>query len=148
MVNWLDYYRVEAEPGAPFQDYAGTVGNGTSVGDQFKWKSFVTFTYLNPLGSVGLRWRHYPGADNGAIVNNPGTTVLGVKQHDEFDLFGSFKLNNTYELRAGVDNLFNTEPEVSGRDIGAATANNALGTTLYEYDQIGRRFYLGVKARF
>ena len=148
VVNWLDYYRVEAEPGAPFQDYAGTVSNGAGIGDQFKWKSFVSFTYLNPVGSLGLRWRHYPSADNGAIVNNPGTTVHGVAKHDEFDLFGAFKLNSTYELRAGIDNLLNTQPEIVGRDTGATTGNNAYGATLFEYDQIGRRFYLGVKARF
>ena len=72
------------------------------------------------------------------------TAGLGVQSHDQFDLFGRWSLSSRYEVRAGVDNLLNADPEV----VGASTTNNALGTTNANYDTLGRRYYFAVKASF
>jgi outer membrane receptor protein involved in Fe transport len=145
VLNWLDKYTVQTAPGDPSQNYVGTVnGNG---GDQFRYRTFTTLTYVNTQWSLGGRWRHWPGARDGSAVINPATTRVGPGSHDEFDLFGGWKLNSTYSLRAGVDNLFDKQPEVVGADTGPSP-NASLGTTSLQYDALGRRFYFGIKARF
>ena len=147
ILNWLGKYDVQTAPGGTIHNFVGTINGGANSGDQFRYKTFTTLSYNNSVGGLGLRWRHYPGAKDASIVINPATTVQGVGSHDEFDLFGSRKLSKTYSLRAGVDNLFDKQPEVVGRDTGPSP-NASLGATLLEYDALGRRFYLGIKARF
>jgi outer membrane receptor protein involved in Fe transport len=102
---------------------------------------------VNSGWSLGGRWRHFPGAHDASILINPATTVQGPGSHDEFDLFATWKLTSAYQLRFGVDNLTDKDPEVVGRDIGPSP-NAALGSTSLQYDALGRRFYVGLKARF
>jgi outer membrane receptor protein involved in Fe transport len=144
--NWLGKYAIQTAPGDPWVNYADTVNN-TTAGSQFRYRLFTTLAYNNTWGGLGFRWRHLPGARDASVLINPATTIQGVPSHDEFDLFGTYKINPTYELRAGIDNVFNAQPEVVGRDTGPSP-NAALGSTLFDYDQLGRRFYVGIKARF
>jgi outer membrane receptor protein involved in Fe transport len=146
VLNWLGKYGVQTAPGQPVKNYAGLI-NGGSSGDNFRYRAFTTLTYNNSQWSLGGRWRHFPGARDASVLINPATTVQGVGSHEEFDLFGSWKLTSTYSLRAGVDNLTDKDPEVVGRDTGPAP-NASLGTTSLLYDALGRRFWVGVKARF
>ncbi len=146
VLSWLDSYKIQNAPGGTFLNYAGTV-NGQG-GSQFKYKTYTTLTYALDMGSLGMRWRHLPSARDAASLTNPATTRQPVDAHDEFDLFGTWKLTPNYSLRAGINNLFDAQPEVAGRDTGVGTANSALGLTLSDYDVIGRRFYVGIKARF
>jgi hypothetical protein len=48
------------------------------------------------------------------------------------------------ELRGGIDNLFDADPEI----FGATATNAARGSTLGVYDTIGRSYYLGASLRF
>jgi len=80
-------------------------------------------------------------------------------------------INKTFSLRAGVDNLLNKQPVITGQTLGFPTtlsvctaAQQALGCqnpTAYSlprdgqgstnggfYDILGRSYYLGIKARF
>jgi outer membrane receptor protein involved in Fe transport len=54
------------------------------------------------------------------------------------DLFGS-----STEIYAGVDNLFDRTPPVAPIDFISNSATNAS-----IYDVIGRKLYVGVRARF
>jgi outer membrane receptor protein involved in Fe transport len=145
VLNWLGKYSVQTAPGDPSINYVGTV-NGAG-GSQFRYRTFTTLTYNNSVWNLGMRWRHFPGAKDASILINPATTVQGVGSHDEFDLFSGYKLSAAYQLRFGIDNLFNRQPEVVGRDTGPSP-NASLGSTLLDYDVLGRRFYVGIKARF
>ena len=146
VLNWLGKYDVQA-PGGSNINYAGTVNGGANSGDQYRYRTFTTLTYNNMQWSLGGRWRHFPGAKDASITINPATTVHGPGSHDEFDLFGGWKLSGTYSLRAGVDNLFDRSPEVIGADTGPSP-NASLGNGGLAYDALGRRFYVGIKARF
>jgi iron complex outermembrane recepter protein len=141
--NWLLKYDVQNTPGGDILEYAGTV-NG-AAGSQFRYKMNTTLTWANPIGTLGLRWMHLPGARDGSLVVTPTSTTLGPGSYNEFDLFGTWKVTSTYDLRAGVDNLFDAAPKVVGAIPGVT---NALGSTLPDYDVLGRRFYVGVRARF
>ena len=142
-LNWLLKYDVQNTPGGEILDYAGTVN--AAAGSQFRYKMYTTLTWANPWGSLGMRWQHLPGAKDGSVVVTPTSTTRGPGSYDEFALFGSWKVNSIYELRAGVDNLFNTDPKIVGAIPGVT---NARGETLPDYDVLGRRFYVGVRARF
>ncbi len=147
VLNWLGKYDVQTAPGSPAQNFAGTINGGLNSGDQFRYRTFTTLTYANRSWSLGARWRHFPGARDASSIINPATTVQGVGSHDEFDLFAGIKLSPTYQFRLGVDNLTDKAPEVVGADTGPAP-NASLGNSSLSYDALGRRFYVGLKARF
>ena len=109
--------------------------------NSYDYQLLSNFGWSNGPYFVGLRWQHLPSLDT-----PPGssTAALGVKSHDQLDLFGSWNYNERYTFRAGIDNLMNADPEV----VGATTTNNALGSTSSAYDQIGRRFFFSLKATF
>ncbi len=65
---------------------------------------------------------------------------MGIDQHDQLDLFGSWRFTDRISIRGGIDNLTNADPEI----VGATTANNNLGSTNSNYDQFGRRIFLGL----
>jgi len=132
----LGKYAVAAFPGAAFID-----NTGTTVNSSFDYRLFTTLGYNVGPVSVGLRWQHLPGLDTA-----PGSppTSFGVEKHDQFDLFGRWAISGSYELRAGIDNLLNADPEI----VGASTTNNAQGTTSSNYDTFGRRFFVAFKAQF
>jgi outer membrane receptor protein involved in Fe transport len=136
LASYLDKYAESAFPGAAFIDYTGSMYNNS-----YDYQLLSTFNYTNGPLYVGLRWQHLPGMDT---PPGSGTAALGVKSHDQLDLFGRWNFNERYTIRAGIDNLLNADPEV----VGASTTNNALGTTSSSYNQIGRNFYFGLNASF
>lgn len=147
--NWLNEYEVQNNAGGPTFDYAGTVGADTTTppyGAQFEWKLYSTLGYHFGPGSVTLAWRHLPETDNYARATNPETTVLPTDAYDLFNLLGRWTFSDTVELRGGIENLFDTQPPVVGRNPGVTAA---AGTTdRSNYDVLGRRFYLGATLRF
>src|SRR5690606_26936434 len=108
VLNYLKRYELQDTPDAPFVDSAGTLDDG----GQFDWRLFTTVGYDFQNLSLGLRWRHLPSADDASIVTNPATTTLGVDSYDMFDLFGRWSVNDRIGLRFGIDNLFDTDPEI------------------------------------
>jgi outer membrane receptor protein involved in Fe transport len=199
----LDYYKTKQSP-TVFDvntDWAGTLGpnlTGTNPG-AYRFRLNTAFSYINNNKSINLRWRHLPSvwpaakASEDAIIKNnqsvaaggdgillgytPGTWIK-TKSYNAFDLSGNWDLNSTISVRAGINNLLDTKPRVTGGTNGypsadydaAARANvcdaaaEALGcrdpsgpslgssgagtTSAGFYDVLGRSFYVGVKARF
>ncbi|TAJ95780.1 MAG: hypothetical protein EPO31_01150 [Gammaproteobacteria bacterium] len=136
LASYLDLYAESPFPGASFVDYTGT-----SFNSSFDYRLLSTFGWTSGSYSVGLRWQHLPSVDT-----PPGSaaTALGIESHDQVDLFGRWSFLENYELRFGIDNLLNADPEI----VGANATNNALGSTNSNYDQIGRRFFVGLTASY
>ena len=137
LLSVLDKYAVEAFPGAGFIEYKGT-------GSNFDYRLLTTIGYNIGSGSVGLRWQHLPSIRSTQSATDPTTPIRGAFSHDQLDLFGRWAINSALDLRAGVDNLLNAAPEI----VGASTTNNNAVNTSGDYDILGRRFYVGVRARF
>ena len=146
VMNYLDRFELQALSGAAFVDYAGTTGNGTTGGAQFDYKAFTTVGYALDDWNLGLRWRHLPEIDNVDTVNNPATSILATDSYDQFDLFGRYSLNETVELRGGVDNLLDTDPNIVGAQPGIDNASGITNGALY--DTLGRRFFVGATMRY
>ncbi len=136
LLSILEEYAVEPYAGAQVIDYTGT-----TVNTSFDYQTLTTFTYSVGRFSGGLRWMHLPELD--PAPSDP-PDVQGVDSHDEFDLFARYIIGDRLELRGGIDNLFNAEPE----PVGASSTDNNLGTSIGSHDTIGRRFYLAVKYSF
>ncbi|HEU4618555.1 MAG TPA: TonB-dependent receptor [Gammaproteobacteria bacterium] len=130
--NFLDKYATSPFPGAAFIDYTGTTTNSS-----YDLVTLSNFTYSRNAMVVGLRWQHLPELDP---APDAAGNALGVDSHDQFDLYGSWSFGERYQLRGGIDNLLNADPEWVGR----TTTNNAVGSTSPAYDQVGRQFFLGL----
>ena len=135
--TYLKEYAVQTFAGQPAVD-----DSGTTVNSSFRYKLFTTLTYALGPASGGLRWQHLP-----AIAPAPGAAAIvqGAKKHDQLDVFGHWALTDNLDLRAGIDNVMNKWPETVGTQTGV---NNNVGATLQDYDTIGRRYYVGVRAKF
>jgi iron complex outermembrane recepter protein len=204
----LDYYKTKQSP-LPIDvetDWVGTLGptlSGTNPG-AYEYRLNAGVNYILDNVSVSLRWRHLPpvwgafhASEEAIIANNkkvangaPGVKLsyvpspaLQIGSYDVFDLSGSWNINKTLTLRAGVDNIFNREPEVTAASAGrpydptktlaqnaavlaavckpeqiALGCTNPTGYSLATtgagltspgyYDTVGRRYYVGLKARF
>jgi len=138
LANILDSYETQDLPSAPLLDSAGT---GDQSG-QFDYRLFNTLNYFKGPLSLALRHRHYPSLDHASIVVNPATTTRGADSYDIFDFNGIYSFNDTYQVRFGIDNLFDEDPPI----YGATPTSSAQGSTLTGYyDVLGRRFYVGFK---
>lgn len=142
VMTFLDYFKTQATNTAPFLDSVGTLNQG----GQYRWRSFTTLGYSFSSFDVGLNWLHLPSAGPAQKVQSPTTRILGVPSYDLFGLQGAWNVTSTLSIRAGVDNVFDKEPPVVGANPGV---NNAMGSTSPGYyDVLGRRYYVGAKARF
>jgi outer membrane receptor protein involved in Fe transport len=149
VATWLDRYAYQASPTGAFTNYAGTTGNGTTGGPQFRYKTFTTFTYTVGPANIGFRWQHLPEIKSSDTVTNPKSTFAPTAAYDNVDLFVGWKLNETFRLRAGIDNLFDNDPPIVGADPTLTVGGSGQGSTIPGvYDVLGRRFYVGLKARF
>ncbi|MEJ0037706.1 MAG: TonB-dependent receptor [Gammaproteobacteria bacterium] len=137
VVNYLDSFKRKVGPGAPEIDYTGFAGG------YYEWKSYLNFTYqMGPVGG-GLRWRHLPSvkAQDYLVAPCTATRCFGdTPSWDMFDLYGSLKVNDMFSVRAGIDNLLDKDPPVARGIPG--------NTDPQSYDILGRRFYVGVTAKF
>ncbi|MXP40742.1 TonB-dependent receptor [Altererythrobacter soli] len=150
LFNWLEKYEVQNNPGGPVFDYADSVGSQIAnppYGPQYKWRLNSTVGYDFGPGSISLNWRHTPSARHVATVTNPSAEQDDIGAYDIFDLAGRFQVNDRFELRGGIENLFDREPEIFGRIPGVT---DAVGEPEPggAFDVLGRRFYVGLKASF
>jgi iron complex outermembrane recepter protein len=140
--NWLDTFKTQASPGAPFLENAGTLAES----GQYDWRLSTNLTYNIGSVNVGINWRHLPSAHDAAFVTVPTTTIDDVDSYDNFSLSAGWRINDTLQIRGGVDNLFNADPNIVAAN--PPVTNNATNTLPGYYDLLGRRYYLGVKATF
>lgn len=132
VASFLDTYAESPFPGADFIDYTGTLENSS-----FDYQTFTTLRYSGNAWSLGLRWQHLPEIDP---APSAADDVLGVDSHNQFDLFGNWTINDRWALRGGIDNVLDEDPAI----VGATPFDNNLGATNGNYDQFGRRFFVGL----
>ena len=99
-----------------------------------EWKSLTSVTWSQGDYSVGARWRRV-----GEMTQFATTNVLGAA--DYFDLNASWNLTDTVSLRATVNNVTDQEPRVYSPGVQANTDPST-------YDTLGRRYSIGLTARF
>jgi outer membrane cobalamin receptor len=145
-----------------WQAYYGTLGPGASTsldGGNYAYRLNTTFGYNIGPANLSLNWRHLPQVRTGVPVNTAINHALPYSGYDIFDLNGFFNLPYGLQLRASIANLFNKQPPTSATTATYTTTNGqtyisslpndgAGSTNAGYYDTIGRRFSIGLKARF
>ncbi len=142
-VSYTDSFKVQALPGAPTYDYAGSIGTGvesTAGTAHPTWKSITSLTYSVGGASIGMRWRYIDSMIASAKVVSPASTARGVDAYNVFDLNLRFEAGEKAEFRFGATNLFNRKPPQVGDIEANYDAQN--------YDVIGRYFFVGITKRF
>jgi iron complex outermembrane recepter protein len=147
LTSFLDTYELQDAPTAPIIDIVGT--NGAPGGAQYDYRMFSSLNYFRgPLGAT-LRWRHYPSIEHSTFRADPNTTTEGSAKYDIFDFSGRWAFSEKYSMRFGVDNLFDEDPPIYGRQVTTFPFNSGVGQTINSvYDVLGRRAYVGFTATF
>jgi outer membrane receptor protein involved in Fe transport len=149
--SWLLSYDVQVASSLPSFSYKDSIGS--QYGAQYKYKTITNIGYSVGSASVNVSWRHLPQVRHNSLVTNPASTTLPTSSYELFGLTGRWSVNDTWSVRAGVDNLFDRQPVLVGANwVPTATGSgvtSATGTTdVSNYDIIGRRYYFGFNAKF
>ncbi len=137
--GWLDQWTQESIPNS-FIERAGFISNtgplGSSVGSaQPEWKFLTTVNYRMGAFKVGARWQHLGEMTN---LNNKADTVPAIGY---LDLLGSWDLTDNLSLRFNVNNVMDELPPTYTPSVQANTDPST-------YDTLGRRYTVGLTARF
>ena len=132
--TYLLAYDVQAIPGGNIEVHRGTVSN--VLGSNYsRWKTLTSLRWSMDPFQIGARWRYISKVDD---FNAGG---LAAKAYSYFDADAGWKINDNFELRAGVNNIFDKQPPIYSASIEANTDPST-------YDVLGRRYFVGLRARF
>ncbi|HET8699459.1 MAG TPA: TonB-dependent receptor, partial [Gammaproteobacteria bacterium] len=109
-----DHWKTQVNAASPWIDYTGTTGPGDIRGvNQFAYdyRLFTTLAYGAGNWNGSLRWRYLPS------ITPEGAIRTTAQYHDTpsyniFDVSGGYSFNEKWDLRFGVDNLFDKDPPV------------------------------------
>ena len=124
-------------------DCAGYFGGGCTGTGVFATPDFklnLSSTYNSGPVTFRLQARMV-----GGLELRPNVTAAVQKTDAEWyaDATATYRLNEKFEFFGGIDNLFDNKPPI----LGTALSGDA-NTDVSVYDVIGRRFFVGARARF
>jgi outer membrane receptor protein involved in Fe transport len=133
VVGWLENRERQDVQGGPFIDRTGTIDS--VFGNTFPvWKSLSSVNWSNGRFGLGARWRHVGEMEQFGTTNE-------IDSVDYFDLNASIDITDSVSLRATVNNVTDEEPIVYAPGVQANTDPST-------YDVLGRRYSIGLTARF
>jgi outer membrane receptor protein involved in Fe transport len=159
VANFLGNYDTTAGPGQPTIKWYGSLGPnlvGTNPG-AYAYRLNTSFGYTLGPANLNLNWRYFPAVNAvGQATSGASNTTFQTSAYSVFDLTGFFTLPHGLQLRAGILNIADTDPVTTGRTRSVVTGgvlqsigNSGQGSTSPQfYDPLGRRFFVGLKARF
>jgi iron complex outermembrane receptor protein len=132
---------VEAFPGAPVTECAGTFGNGDcSYRPMPRWRHRLRATWQPPSDfELAATWRYTGPTTNGDPILADLNPRLASASY--LDLAGSWNITKRLTLRGGVNNLLDRDPPLL---IGGTNGN----TFAQSYDVLGRHFFVNMTAKF
>jgi iron complex outermembrane receptor protein len=142
IVNYTDKYGIQTTSSSPVLQYAGTIGNQQvelNAISHPKVKANYTFTWSVSDLQFALRGRFIGAMSNSNNVGIVGGTQPGIASQSLFDFFAKWRISDSVDAKFVVNNLFDTYPP---NWTGNAVTDPAT------YDVLGRRFYMGVTAKF
>lgn len=136
--------------------YGGVCSSGTVASAPLpKWRHKFRTTFQSPIGvGVSLQWRYFGKvrAEEGDFNYDPGRVV---KAQSYIDLATTFSIGDSYNLRLGVNNLFDKAPPLVTSGNANRPGSNycpsgpCSGNTYpAAYDALGRYLYAGVTLDF
>ncbi|MDB5424211.1 MAG: TonB-dependent receptor [Phenylobacterium sp.] len=132
--TYLLNYDVINIPGGNVDHRAGTIGN--TLGSNYShWKTLTGVRWDNDRFGAGLRWRYI------SKVEDFFAGGQAAPAYSYFDADARWKITDNYEVRAGVNNI-------ADKKAPAYTSSVEANTDPSTYDVLGRRYFVGIKARF
>jgi outer membrane receptor protein involved in Fe transport len=130
-------------PGAAPFDCVGFYGSSCETPNpEYRHRARAIYNAPNDAFDVALTWRYFGSVElfgGGAAVHSEFDAI------NWFDLSGNWYVRDGVKIRAGVNNIFDTEPPLSAA-VGAGAGN---GNTFPQvYDALGRYVFMGVKLDF
>jgi len=161
MATIADHTKTRPNSEADWFDYKGSSGpsNIRSVNPYaYDYRLFTTVNYSVGAWSGSLRWRFLPSLESEAAVRTLASLDQPTNDYNIFDGSMRYSMGEMTELRFGVDNLFDVEPERTFPEAERHDVfpNNSTGpgydaagdTNENFYDFLGRRWYIGFKMTF
>jgi len=150
--TWLE--SLETDTGLGFAnsvyDCTGFYANQCGVPNP-EWRHRARATWLTPWDmDISATWRHYGEAEIAVLgpdgsLNNSGPRLDKVLDSQNYlDLAGTWQVMDNVTLRAGVNNVLDSDPPLSP-SVGTTGNNNTYPQL---YDALGRYFFFGVTANF
>lgn len=147
---YLDKTTTIPLPGEHEYNCAGLYGNtcDQAVPD---WRHTLRLTWMLPANvQASLQWRYIDSVENEQNTSDPtlgGPHVdfggtLGSRSY--FDLAGTWDVNDTVTVRAGVNNIFDKDPPLVDTGWSGPGTPNTWGP----YDTLGRQIFMSMTARF
>ncbi len=144
--------KAEPLPGLGEFDCVGYHGANCGVPSP-EWRHKARTTWETPWNvDLALTWRYIgkveqEGASSHPLLRNaalaPADSIMAERNY--IDLAGSYALTKKIMLRAGINNLFDKDPPLSGL-VGAGVGNG--NTYPQVYDSLGRRVFLNATIKF
>jgi outer membrane receptor protein involved in Fe transport len=149
----------------PAYDCAGLFGPTCAI-PRPNWRHTLRVTWETPWkASLSVNWRYIGSSTlDGNDPSNPGyglsTKSCGglaqcggvnrkIPGYSYFDLSATYLINDKYQVRFGVNNVFDKNPPVLANNFAEAYSGvGSNGNTYYMYDTMGRVLFLGVTAKF
>ncbi|MDX2234391.1 MAG: TonB-dependent receptor [Hyphomonadaceae bacterium] len=146
--TYLDKLKQQPERPLQFYDCAGFYGNQCGTPNP-EWRHRASVGWETPwnVELVGT-WRYYGEVEQFAA--NFNQTSLGTRRdryfdaENYFDLTGNWQIRDNANLRFGVNNILDDDPQLS---TVAATGGNG-NTYPQTYDALGRYVFAGIKVNF
>ncbi len=141
--SWVDRYRRQAVAFVPALDCAGRFGLACGMAPMPRWRHIGALDFGVGPFSLFAQWRHV-----GPVSADERTPILvrRIPAYDYLDLTLSVDVSDRYTLRAGVQNLFDTDPPLVGSRAGSPVVN-AGNSFPGVYDVRGATVFVGVSAR-
>ncbi len=137
IATWLNDYDTRSTPTDRYQNSRSTVGLPT-------WKALAAANYSIGAFDFGVTERYIGEGDDPSCVGLTSVcTARGVLPTFYTNLTARWKVTDFLELRTGIDNVADQDPRFFAS--GSSSQAFSDGT---QYDFLGRRYYVGLKARF
>ena len=153
--TWVNHFIVN-DGLNPEYDCAGFYG--TTCGNPLpRWRHKLRVGLQMPNGiGISGQWRYvgkvaHEGLNSSTAVNGVGVPPIGahVPAQNYFDLAGTFTVGDHYNLRIGVNNIFDRSPPLMTTGNGACPAVICNGNVYPGvYDVLGRYIFAGATLNF
>jgi outer membrane receptor protein involved in Fe transport len=107
---------------------------------------FTTANYNLGNWNASIRWRHLPSIESEAAVRTLVSLDEPTDAYNIFDGSARYTVSSNSELRFGIDNLFDVDPEITFRETGRYSGTGDTNENFYDF--LGRRWYVGFKVTF
>lgn len=141
VATWTEKYESQTTSVDPVRDYAGSIGSTTGSATP-TWRASLNTSYTWQGLNVQLTNRfidkmiHTNVVDGGSPVTNTGTAATWYH-----DLSLRYAITPNISVRGGVSNLTDQKPRLYSPNVQANTDPST-------FDVLGRRYFVGVNAKY